>query len=260
MAAKPEHSWDRKQPMLVVADMRVGGTYLCCCLDSHPDVGCLREEPLHPESTWIKAFGAERMPQIVYTLWRRSGYWVSGFKVTYPQYALLRDNSMFEGVLIVHLLRGVVDTLLSHTISVMRNGDPYYRYHTYDKVLPHAVEIDPGWFARECANKLAERRSMLEALSDLSLPVGRRAKGMTTVWYEDIVPGEGGYMPRSASTALCDFLGVQHWELYSSTRPVNRGYSKDQLLTNWPDVQQAVRAEGIPEDYRAEMGHLAGAV
>ena len=211
-----------KRPFLVVADARTGGTYLCCCLDSHPDIGCYRDEPLHPDSKWLELIGKKNALKLAYVIWNRMGYKVSGLKVTYPEYDMFLDGKIDLSITkCIHLARNPLGVMLSRVIAIWRDGDPRYSHHTYTSVDPNPVEINPGWFVKECLAIQEETERYKAKLYD------QFGDNYLYLEYEHIIPERvggdicSGWMPKAVSDMLCNFLDVGYWSMYSSTRPVN---------------------------------------
>jgi hypothetical protein len=244
--------WQRT-PMLVVAGWRTGGTYLCSCLDSHPDIACVRDEPLNPKSPWQYYIGEDKVLQIITLLWEQVGYRVNGFKATYWQYDTLRSHWGLKGVKVIHLMRGTVDTVISRYISDRRENDPEFNAHTYSSIPLKAIEIEPGAFVRRCEKLIAERnRIKKRLLDDLD-------HSPLELWYEDITQPGTGFMPAQPALEICDHLAVAEWALYSSTRPTSACYERHERVANWSSIRQRLLENGIPETYHGESYHMARA-
>lgn len=252
-------NYTTRQRFVVVAGTRTGGTFLCACLDSHPPIACWRSEPLHPQSTWMSSFGQydESVAwKVAYILWERDGYQATGFKVTYEQYKFLtayRATDELYTVKAIHLMRSVVDSVLSREIAHRRSSDPTYRHHTVGSVPLKPISLTPNDFAQAC--KVA-----LDARTDMRRQLAHNFNGnVIELWCEYMI-GDNGYMQSAKADKVCGFLGVDKVPLYSPTRSVNNRYGRQALVHNWNAVSRTLKACKIPETIDEEMDYVARAV
>lgn len=220
---------------ILLATNRSGSTFLNHALDSHPDIGWERGEPLTETRASHDPAGQ------VDALLSRAGYQVTGCKVSYRY---LRDVLGFPALFdlgitrIIHLYRAdAVRTTLSATINTMaRDGAIDRPYHTTEALPAARITVDPDHFVSECLRYIGNVRSMKQALMEIAIP-------QCEITYADIVGGEdqsASVVTLAASTRLCDFLGVERDILTARLRRVNPQPIED-IVQNWGALRDVLK-------------------
>lgn len=236
-------SWFAPTPLLVVFTPRGGSTFLAHCLDSHPDIGFTRGEPLHRDHLWRRVFPEATGEEILSLLLCEPGFRVAGCRVSYRQYRNLVGAAVAGTVRprIIHLYReDVVRVAISSWINTHRLR-PTHDYQPAGKMRP--VEVDVKAFCQECGRYIRNVVAMEKELTDLGLP-------LLTLTYAQIVGGEGQqarYVSPAVADEICDFLGVQLLPLYTDLQRINPEPMR-KLVANWPDLQAALIEAGYLED------------
>lgn len=227
-------------PYLIVAHVRTGGTFLCHCLDSHPDIYCARTEPLHRLAVWRKAAPELSDVQILRMVLDQPGYLAAACKVTYSQLseevlAYLADR----GGRLIHLRRNAMEVVASVMLRQLHKaGGVHYPAHTREQIEPFRVRLHPAVYrdqVRACRLTVEE---MEERLRVLGLP-------LLEVDYGALTGGrDATQVPTETAWALCDYLQVERRPLISRLRRVRR-WPLDQVIENWEEIRHAL--EGADE-------------
>jgi len=220
---------------ILIATNRSGSTFLNYALDSHPDIGWERGEPLahlHPD--------ADPSACVDRLLAEKRGYEVVGCKLSYRfirdrlSLAQLPDISITK---LIHLYRAdAVRTTLSATINSMaRDGLIDRVYHTMQPLPPVQITVDADEFVSECLRYVGNVRDMKQALMGQELPV-------LTLTYEGMMGGrdrDATQIDAIAANAVCDFLGVSFAPLTAHWRRLNP-QPIEEIVTNWGDLQRVL--------------------
>lgn len=201
-------------------------------LDSHPQIGCEREEPLSPASGWQTLGAAPE--DLMRVLWQRPGYQVAMFKLSYRQARGLGWEILQEaGASIIHLHReNVLRVIVSSAINTAsRRGELEHPAHSFERVQPVRVNLRPEVFISECKRYGQNVRDMLSRLRSLGLP-------LLELTYEDLVWRDGdeaSQVVAETTVKICEFLGVGERPLTSETKRVNPALLGE-LVENWAEV------------------------
>lgn len=229
-------------PAALVATNRSGSTLLLHCLDSHPQIGCERNEPLSPREPWARL--KVKRHDLMRVLWRRGGYRVSMFKLTYRQLRWVGTEILQENeVRLIHLhrrnaLRVIVSSVIN--TAVVR-GEMEHPPHSFEPVRQVAtVRLEPEEFVASCHSYLDKVRAMRRRLKGLGLPV-------LYLTYSDLVGQEGRevrQLPVRTVCWICDHLRVDRYPMYSQTRRINPRPLAE-IVENWQEVRAAVVEGGL---------------
>lgn len=223
-------------PGALIATNRSGGTFLLNALDSHPQIGCERSEPLNPHGHWASLSLAWEVGRkdLLRFLWRRPGYQVSMFKLSYRHVQWVGVDILKEmGARLIHLhrenvLRMGVSALINTAVV---NGKIDHPIHTFTSVAPVSIRVTPGPFIYSSIAHLKKVEDMKARLKRLELPI-------LFLTYEDLVGYEGSepdeVMGKTAE-AICKHLSVESMPLVSYTRRVNP-QPLGVIVENWAEL------------------------
>lgn len=238
------------KPAVLIATNRSGSTFLLNCLDSHPQIGCERSEPLSPREVWRQMLPDVPRETLLRLLWSRPGYRVAMFKMSYKHVRWMGTEILEEvGATLIHLHRGnVLRAGVSSVINTAAvRGDLDHPTHSFSPVSPVQIHLDVADFVKKTLGHLEKIRAMRKQLSRLGLP-------LLMLTYEDLVGYEGNeteeIMP-AAAARICQHLGVEEMPLFSYTRRVNP-QPLHELVSNWDEVVRAVRETELAEFLRDE--------
>jgi hypothetical protein len=221
--------WSNPDKAILVAHVRSGGTFLCHALDSHPQIGCERGEPLHSHAQWMIAAGCDRIKVLNMMLFR-PGYHVAMFKSTVKQFAFVPDDYIARhDVALVFLERCNLLRVHASSLSISRQRPP----HSYeDDGNAQPVTIDTRGLIetwRQYEQAVAAVKARCQA--------ARRHLELT---YEQVTAGqEDGHLNMYVSDLLCDFLGVERRRLYTETKRRNPKPLKE-MIANYDRVAAAL--------------------
>ena len=227
------------RPAVVVATNRSGSTFLLNCLDSHPQIGCERGEPLDPRGVWQEMLPEVNRERLMRLLWRRPGYRVAMFKLSYKHVRWVGTEILQrERPRIIHLHRSNV---LRMGVSAVINtaamrGELQHATHTFEAVPPVKVRVEVDRFIKGCRTYLNKVRGMRKQLKRLGLP-------LLILTYEELVGYEGNETDEIISgtaDTICQFLEVDSLPLISYTRRVNP-QPLYEIVENWEALVGAVR-------------------
>jgi hypothetical protein len=228
------------KPAALIATNRSGSTFLLHALDSHPQIGCERSEPLNPRGYWAALGGQEAMSRagLLHFLWHRPGYQVTMFKLSYRHIRWIGTDILKEaGTRLIHLHReNVVRMGISALINTgVVNGELAHPIHTFVQVEPISIRVDVGPFIYNSLAHLKKVAAMKKRLGQLGLP-------MLSLTYEDLVGYEGAEtneVMAETATAICNHLGVDEMPLVSYTRRLNP-QPLCQIVENWAELAAAL--------------------
>jgi hypothetical protein len=228
--------YSRPRPAVLISTSRSGSIFLLNALDSHLQIGCERDEPFSPASGWQTLGVAPE--DLMWALWRRPGYRVAMFKLSYRQARGLGWEILQEaGASIIHLHReNVLRVIVSSAINTAaRQGELEHPAHSFERVQPVQIRLRPEVFIAECERYGRNVQDMLSRLRSLGLP-------LLELTYEDLVWKEGneaGQVEAETTVKICEFLGVGERPLTSETRRINPA-PLGELVENWTEVWAAV--------------------
>jgi hypothetical protein len=241
---------DIAAPVVIVAAIRSGGTFLAHCLSNHTSIFCDRGEPLHYRSVWCNALHPNRR-HLLAALLNQTGYQVSMCKLTYMQ-ALHRDIWPW---LEAHRPRVIWLRRENHVrqaVSVLINkaaraGQLTRPQHTFAPTKPARVELAPALVLKAARGLSAVDRKAREQL---------RALGeMHSLTYADVVGGEhmsAERLPTWTGMKLCQFLRVPYERMKCDLKRVNP-YPLREMLRNWREVETAVQASEFADYLEDEL-------
>lgn len=241
---------DMATPVVIVAAIRSGGTFLAHCLSNHPQVFCDRGEPLHHRSVWCNELHPNRR-HLLAVLLNQTGYYVSMCKLTYMQ-AFHRDIWPW---LEAHRPRAIWLRRENHVrqaVSVLINkaaraGQLKRPQHTFAPTKPVSVELAPALVLKAARGLSAVDRRARKQLAKLG-----EAYPLT---YADVVGGEhmkAERLPTWTAMKLCSWLGVRHTRLYCDLQRVNP-YPLRKMLSNWAEVEMMVRESEFADCLEDEL-------
>ncbi len=213
---------------LLVADVRTGGTYLCCALSNQPQIFCVREEPFHKSSVWKKVPWDRRLM----TIFNQKFYDVAMCKITPSQLGNLKLAQFLIHLKpkIIYLTRNkVTEQAASDLINNMRlKGHPT---HTFSTANPPKVTLDPKQFVKRY-NGILKRRKVAEAF----LKDAKRFSGDLIYYipYENMLA-----QPDYTMKGICNFLGVKPFAFVSRMKKVH-SVPYAEFVTNWDELIRSV--------------------
>jgi hypothetical protein len=193
---------DPPQPAILIAQSRSGSVFLSHCLDSHYQIGCDRGEPFNHRFPWQRLGVPHR--DLAAALWRRQGYRVTMFKVSYRQF---KNGFITPELLqefrpkIIHLYRlNVLRAIISSALSTLTvDGKINHPLHTYEPVVQQEVELDCSTLLEEIEDYLAKVNRIRNVLAEFDV---------LELNYEQITKGSTGRLSKSITNNICKFLGV----------------------------------------------------
>ena len=226
-------AWDDPARFLLVFTQRGGSTYLAHCLDSHPDIGCERGEPLCRQHIWARTFPKALPEQLLDVALRRPGYRVTVARVTHRAVwdVPIAYLQSLDGIM--HLHR---ENFVRIIVSAMINTQGWRMTHTYERLPLQKFYIDPDKLVSECHRYLGTVRRTRKWLGrKMGVP-------FLKVGYEGIVGGEGteaSGIPEPTGRRLCEFLGVEYRPLTCDLKRTNPE-PLHKLVKNWREVREAL--------------------
>jgi LPS sulfotransferase NodH len=225
------------RPAVIIASVRSGGTFLAHCLSNHPQIFCDRGESLHYRSMWHTHLTTNRA-ELIYCLTHMQGYRVSMCKLTYQQ-AFLSEVWQYVAEL-AHVVWLRRENTIRQAVSVIlnqmaRRGKIERPQHTFGRVEPICVELEPKWVLKT-ARALLERdrkaKGRLEGLNLLALT------------YEEIV-GPASTLADGAARRICEFLGVRYIPTLACELTRINPQPLAEMIANWDDVCRAIEASAF---------------
>lgn len=231
-------AWETPRRYLLVYMQRSGSTFLAHCLDSHPDIGAERGEPLHPEHTWRRFLPDVNEETLLDLVLRRPGYKVTVARANYRHTmeiptGFLRD---LDGLIFLYRENVVRNMISSHI-----NARGIKAVHAFEPQPVERIHIDPNDFLRGCRRSDAKQAETLAWLEQFPCP-------FLVTTYAAITGGEGidaGGVAEPEGARLCEFLGVESRPLVCSLRKINPQPAVE-LVANWPDVKAVL----LESEYR----------
>lgn len=225
------------QPAVLISTSRSGSTYLLNCLDSHPEIGCERAEPLNPISVWAEL--KVRRHLLMRVLWQRPGYKVSMFKLSYRQLKWVGTEILKEvKPKIIHChRRNVLRVVVSSAINTAAvAGKVEHPTHAFETPEPVKITLDPDEVLRQCRKYKAYTKQVTRRLRKLDLPI-------MMLTYEKMMGGhrEAFGLNGDIADQLCNFLEVKSLPMYSSTRRINP-QPLSEIVSNWGRVKAALES------------------
>ncbi len=228
-------AWNDPARFLLVFTQRGGSTYLAHCLDSHPDIGCERGEPLKPQHIWMRTFPEAVPEQLLDVALCRPGYKVTVARVNHRQVWGVSVDYLqsLDGIIYLHR-----ENFVRIIVSSIINAQGRRTTHTYERLPPQKFYIDPDKLISECRRYLGTVRRTRKWLG--------RKTGLPflKVGYDGIVGGEGteaSEIPEPAGRLLCEFLGVEYQPLTCDLKRTNPE-PLEKLVKNWKAVREALEA------------------
>jgi len=222
------------RPAVIVASIRSGGTFLAHCLSNHPQIFCDRGESLHHTSLWHSHLTTNRA-KVLFCLTHMHGYQVSMVKLLYQQAFLVEVWDYIRELPIIWLRR---ENTIRQAVSVIlnkmaRRGRIEHPQHTFGKVDPVRVELEPQRVLNAARNLLVHDRRAKELLDLLNT---------LELIYEEIV-GPGSTLADGVARRICEFLGVR-----SPRCPLSCDLTRinprplEEMIRNWDEVRAAIEA------------------
>jgi len=218
------------RPAIIIAAPRTGGTLLASCLSNHPDIFCVRGEPLLDGMPWKASLPGAADTQILMCILSQFGYQVGMCKITYSQLSPeVRHLIHVIRTKIIHLTRGNV---VRCVLSQLMTGSVEAHAHGTGVVNSDAFAVDASYFVKRCKQHMADTCGMRGW-------IGRSGLESIEVTYADLAGGEGrsvDQMEGKASNKICEFLGVDYpIILKTHLRKVNPARMRSMVL-NWDEL------------------------
>jgi hypothetical protein len=222
--------FDPAQPAILIAPSRSGSVFLSHCLDSHYQIGCERGEPFNPRFPWQKLGVPHR--DLALALWRRRGYRVTMFKVSYRQFRngfVTLDLLLEFRPKVIHLHRmNVLEAIISAQLTTLSvAGKTDHPMHTYEPVAQRELELNCSTLIDQIKayrGKVELMRMVLAEFDVLELE------------YETITKGSTAQLPRSVAGMTCDFLDVDRRPMGAELARLN----PNPIITNRAEVEETL--------------------
>lgn len=236
------------RPALIIAPTRSGGTMLTTAMSNHPEVFCLRGEPLNVGMEWKGMVGTPlRDVMLLRAIGHQWGYKVGMAKLTYQQaHPLVVKWIVDERVMIIHLMRR---NILRMAISQVINGNldkaPGYKAHSFTATgEPVVVSIDKRILVEHLNREKDDRARFAELLGGMN---------HIELVYEEIANGgpEVDLFPEATSDTVCDFLGITRTPLKTMLHRINR-VPLSKIVANWGDIVETLAGSEYEEFCRDE--------
>jgi hypothetical protein len=238
------------QPAVIVANIRSGGTFLAHCLSNHPQIFCDRGESLHHFSVWHTYLRVQAV-DLLHCLLHMQGYCISMCKLTYTQ---TFHDSVWEylGKLQPRVIWLRRENVIRQAVSALlnklaRSGEIVRPQHTFESVPPARIAISPETII-EAAREMVQQDHVARAKM-------ANFKTRLEMTYAEMIGGEQAApdeLTEKAARRLCEFLGVRTISLSCELKRVNPAPLRE-TLTNWPDVESAVRASDLAHCLKDEV-------
>jgi len=226
---------DKKpRPAIIVADVRAGGHLLTCALSNHPQIFCVREEPLHRKSVWrlvpLKVVLAVILQQRYYevsmckltashilrpAIWKQVVDYKPSLRVLYLERENLMEQVASDVINNMHL-----EGHPTHTMHTM---------HTFEQPALPPVTLKPKDILASSKGILQRRVEVRRRLKSSKLPV-------LYLTYEELTAGaEVSCLPKKVTDKICTFLEVDCSPLCTNMRKVHsKPYSE--FVSNWDEI------------------------
>lgn len=219
------------QPAVILSMPRVGSTFLTHCLSNHPDIFCMRGEPLGSRRHKL---GLPAVELLHWLLYDQTHYEASVCEISRAQYVRLSGIKEYllehQPAVIVLIRENVLRQALA---SLLAKKVPR---HTTRRIRPISAEIEPDKLLASC-------RKWRNGIKNARNKAGRFDKALE-VTYAEMVGGEGHVateLQPQAAKRICKFLGVPVKRMRCNLRPTCH-WPLDEMITNWRDVRRAIKA------------------
>lgn len=220
---------------LIIAPTRSGGTLLSHALDSHPDIYCHRDEPMHKNNPIWRICGT---PFIALdTCLKMPGYEASGAKITYEQYKRIGMETVnaLKPDKIIHLYR---DNALERIASeYVRQADKEngLRTHTRESRDLQAVYLHPGNTIKELKKYSEDVSHFRKHLKQLANAFGKNAYYEVTYeqlsMYHNIIDRDLGF-------ELQRCLGMSNLQMLKYSIVKRNPYPLQDIISNYDELYE----------------------
>lgn len=221
------------KPAVLIATSRSGSTMLMHCLDSHPQIGCERYEPLNSDSPFMGRTSQNRKA-VMRILWERPGYRVAMFKMTYRHIKWVGWDLFYEyNPVILHLHR---DNALRAILSSMINtaavkGELDYVSHSYIPLPAPKIEVPLKKLWIELDRYEAAVLDMAKRLKETGFPV-------VYLTYEQLTDNrQTNQLNPDVTSTICSALRIDEHVMYNQLVKLNK-QPLDQSIINWDEVRE----------------------
>lgn len=238
---KSPNDYHKPRKAVLISTSRSGSTFLLNCLDSHPQIGCERSEPLSPSSAWAD-LKVDRH-ELMRVLWRRAGYRVAMFKLSYRQLKWVgTDILQTEGVSIIHLhRRNALRVIVSSAINTAAvAGEIDHPTHSFAPVTPVGIRLEPAEVVAALEKYRKDTKIVTKRIRSLGLP-------FLLLTYDDLVGRDGrevSHLPKETNDLITHFLGVAPTRMFSETKRINP-HPLSEIVENWSEVRRAIEASDL---------------
>jgi len=221
------------KPAVLIATSRSGSTMLMHCLDSHPQIGCERYEPLNSDGPWMKRTDNNRKA-VMRILWERPGYQVAMFKMTYRHIKWIGFDLFYTyNPVIIHLHR---DNSLRAILSSMINtaavkGELDYVSHSYEPLPPPKIEVPLKKLWMELDKYETAVKNMRKQLKETGFPI-------TYLTYEQLTNNQHVFrLPADVESVIYSALRVDDYPMTNQLVKLN-SYPLNETIVNWDEVRE----------------------
>ena len=251
-------AWNVKaKPALIITLQRTGGSFLAYCLSNHPEIFCIRDEPLSKQNIWYRTVAgsdvkADSGVNVLNLIFTQHDYKVAmcklindhAFRPEVWKYITSTKDKGNEEIKIIWLeRRNTVAQAISHEINAGRRlgtikGHPA---HTYSPLDVPPVQLDPMQVLKRCINEVGRRNFTRRKVKESKLPC-------LYLTYRAITgTNDATAIPKPASKQICEFLDVEYVELSCRLRKVHaKPYFE--TVANWAQVREALLGAGYAND------------
>jgi hypothetical protein len=222
----------KSQAAIIIASWRCGGTFLTHCLSNHPEIFCVRGEPLHHENAWRKI---AKPNQILECIFNQVHYDVGCCKLAYSQ--AFRESVWSYLVKkqpkVIWLYR---ENVIRQAVSLLLSKQKSRPMHVMTlKTTPANVALNPDVILSQARRMVKYNRWAKERMRSFKL--------VLRLSYAQLVGGEQANvagLEGRATTTICEFLGVSRQNMYGGLRRTNP-YPLSETIANWPEVKKAIK-------------------
>ena len=235
-------------PVVIVAAIRSGGTFLAHCLSNHPQIYCDRGEPLHHRSVWCATTKIRRQ-QLLAVLTNQTGYAASACKLTYMQAFDAEVWGWLEKQQprVIWLRRG---NAVRQAVSVLlnqaaRRGELKLPQHSFEPVAGVRVTLSPGLVVKAARGLTAQDERAWARLAGLP--------EVLKLTYADVTGGESAErLPVQTARRVCNYLGVRYEPMGCDLVRVNPLPLRE-IIGNWKAVRSALMQSEFAADVEDEL-------
>lgn len=227
---------DLGRPAVIVASWRCGGTFLSECLSNHPDIFCVRGEPMHRHNIWRQSMATPE--DVLRCVFEQRHYQVTMCKLTYTQAfhagvwpVLTRMRPRVIWLYRENVLRQAISLI---KVKLHRKGRMATPVHSTEDCPLETLAVEPRVVVEHARSLAAANEDARQRLAGWEL---------LELTYSQVVGGENGMAERLSpvqARRICKFLDVPYKPMAAGLRRVNP-YPLSALLGNWPEVAAAVR-------------------